>query len=300
MLQSEYTLKPHPKYGFLQVAPTPSPEEITKFYADEFYSGDYKRFNDSSLEVQVQDKDFFDGHHEDMCFNIQQILNGRLNGLDVLDIGCGWGQALLYFKSRGMNGYGFDPAPEAVEYACKKGLNVKVAGMDKMNVFEGMKFDVVTMLNVLEHLADPVAVLQEIAEHVLKPGGILAVDVPNEFNPFQVAARELHGLKEWWVAPPAHLNYFSTETLSRTMEGTGFSVALAEASFPLEMFLLFGDNYVKDGTLGRQCHQRRVAFETNLRKLGRQEVLRTFYQSLAKNNLGRQVVVYGILRKQGS
>ena len=41
----DYELVPHPQYGFLQVSPTPSDEEITQFYANEFYSGDYKNFN---------------------------------------------------------------------------------------------------------------------------------------------------------------------------------------------------------------------------------------------------------------
>ena len=56
------------------------------------------------------------------------------------------------------------------------------------------------------------------------------------------------------------------------------------------MFLLFGDNYVKDGQLGKECHKR-VAFENNLRKVGKTDVLRNFYHSLAKLNLGRQIMV---------
>ena len=39
--------------------------------------------------------------------------------------------------------------------------------------------------NVLEHLADPVAILQEIKDKVLRPGGLVVIDVPNEFNDFQ-------------------------------------------------------------------------------------------------------------------
>ena len=35
-----------------------------------------------------------------------------------------------------------------------------------------------------------------------KNDGILLIDVPNEFNDFQVAGRDLHSLNDWWVAPP--------------------------------------------------------------------------------------------------
>ena len=291
---SESRLTAHPEYGFFQVSPTPSKEEITAFYAEEFYSADYKNFNDSSLEVQVNDREFYEGNWNDISLNVSKILDKPLSGLDVLDVGCGWAQALLFFKDKGMNCYGFDPAPEAIEYGLSKGLNVKHAGMDNMDVFGGKKFDVVMLMNVLEHLGDPIQVIEEIQQKVLVPGGVIVIDVPNEFNNFQTAGRDTHNLDDWWVAPPGHLNYFSPETLDNLLKGCNFEPVLAEASFPLEMFLLFGDNYVTDGTLGKECHKKRVAFEANLRKLGHGETLRAFYQALAKLNLGRQITMYAV------
>ena len=71
---NRYTLVPNPEYGFFQIKPTPTPEEIEKYYAQEFYSGDYQKLNDSSLEVQLEDKEFYDSHREDMCDSIQTIL----------------------------------------------------------------------------------------------------------------------------------------------------------------------------------------------------------------------------------
>ena len=56
--------------------------------------------------------------------------------------------------------------------------------------------------------------------------------------------------------------------------------------------LLFGDNYVSDPKVGKICHRKRVAFETNLRKLGKNKELKIFYKAMAKLNLGRQVIVY--------
>ena len=107
-----------------------------------------------------------------------------------------------------------------------------------------------------------------------------------------MAGRDMHGLNDWWVAPPAHLNYFSANSLQMTLEGCGFEVKLAVASFPLEIFLLFGDCYVGNAQLGKQCHMKRVEFEKNLRNLGYEDKLRDFYEALAKINLGRQVKIY--------
>jgi 2-polyprenyl-3-methyl-5-hydroxy-6-metoxy-1,4-benzoquinol methylase len=291
---ANYTLKADPDFGFLRVHPTPSQEEITRFYAEEFYSQKYGAFNNSALEVQEADKEFHDAHRQDICDTILDVSGRSLEGQSVLDVGCGWGQALLHFANQGMKCCGFDPAPEAVEYVRSKGVECVVAGMDSMDVFGGRKFDVVTLLNVLEHLADPARVMAEIRATVLKPGGVLVVEVPNDFNDLQVAGRRLHELPEWWVAPPAHLNYFSGPTLAHLLRGTGYDVARLEATFPVEMFLLFGEKYVGDSDLGRACHRKRVAFEMNLRKLGYTSTLRSLYAALAEKGLGRQVLAVAV------
>ncbi len=294
MSASDYRLARHPRFGFWQIQPTPEREAIDRFYAEEFYSSAYTGFNDSSLETRTLDQDFYDAHTADLCQSVVEISGRPLVGQSVLDVGCGWCHGLRYMKAQGAHCHGFDPAPEAVTHGREQGLEVVCAGMETMAAFPKQRFDVVTLLNVLEHLADPVGALTEIRECVIRPGGVLVIDVPNEFNPFQLAARDTHALKDWWVAPPAHLNYFDPDTLGRLLQGTGFEVRLMEASFPMEMFLLFGENYVGDGALGRRCHERRMAFEANLRRHGQGEMLRRFYRSLAELGLGRQVVAYAV------
>lgn len=290
--KGNYSLKPHEKYGFLQVKPTPTAEEINHFYANEFYSGDYKNFNNSSLQVQLADQQFWEGTWNDQAKVIQFQLAKPFCELEILDVGCGWGQALLHFKGLGASCYGFDPAAEAVEYGVSQGLNIKHCGVESMDVFAGKKFDVVMLNNVLEHLAEPVRVIQQIRQHVLKDGGLLIVTVPNEFNKFQVAAQRLHNLEPWWVTPPAHLNYFSRTSLQALLSGCGFHSELAVASFPLELFLLMGENYVNDRDIGKICHAKRVQFELNLRQLGEDDAIQQFYKSLADANLGRQITCY--------
>ncbi|NDZ13434.1 class I SAM-dependent methyltransferase [Variovorax sp. WS11] len=288
----KYTVEPHAQFGFLQVSPTPSAEDITRFYAEEFYSAKYKAFNNSALEVQEADRDFHDAHRQDIVDTIERLAGRRLAGQSLLDVGCGWGQAMQYFASKGARCFGFDPAPEAVDYVRSRGLECVRAGMERMDVFGDRRFDVVTLMNVLEHLADPIGVMEEIRSKVLTPTGLLVIEVPNEFNAFQVAGQKLHGLPPWWVAPPAHLNYFSASTLANALRGTGYAVRHMEASFPIEMFLLMGDRYVGDNKLGRACHERRMAFEMNLRAMGMADKLHSFYEALARVDLGRQVIAY--------
>lgn len=291
-----YRVEAHPQYGFFQVRPTPSPEAITRFYAEEFYSAKYPQFNNSALEVQEADCEFHDAHRQDIVERIE-LLSGRpLAGQKMLDVGCGWGQAMQYFAAKGADCFGFDPAPEAVDHVRSRGLQCVRAGMERMDVFGAQRFDVVTLMNVLEHLADPVGVMNEIRSKVLSPTGILVIEVPNDFNALQIAGQKLHGLKQWWVAPPAHLNYFSASSLSRTLQGTGYAVRHIESSFPLEMFLLMGSNYVGDSARGRAHHESRMAFEMNLRAMGMADKLHDLYTALARLDLGRQVIAYSTLK----
>ena len=287
-----YKLSEDANHHFYQIDPTPSPEEIEEYYSQEFYDSAENKFNDSDLEVQVLDKEYWDMNRSRTLKVILDKLSKEPQQLSLLDVGCGWGQALGYFSEAGLKCAGFDPALEAVRYGQNIGLNIKHAGLDTMDVFPGQKFDVVLLNNVLEHLADPQVIIDEIKDKVLADNGILVIDVPNEFNVFQVCADKEHNLGEWWVAPPGHLNYFSASSLTSLLSSAGLDVFHRQASFPMEMFLLFGENYVADGSIGRLCHQKRIQFEQNLVKHGYGDKLTDFYTALADLNLGRQVVIY--------
>ncbi len=278
-----------PQYGFHRVDPIPSQEEVEKYYMDEFYSSNYKQFNDSSLDVQEEEQVFFReqyNHIWELCLNIK----GQDKIKSVFDIGFGFAQALLYFEQLGLQVSGIEPSKAGVDYAEKKGLSVFHTGIENFGVVGDKRFDVVLLLNVLEHLREPEKTLREIKSKLLAKGGLLVIDVPNEYNDFQLVANEHYKLNNWWLCPPNHINYFSGSTLQNLLEGTGYNVEHKEASFPLELFLLFGEVYVGDAKLGKNCHNKRVEFERLMKKYGKSEKLLNFYKSLAELNLGRQVL----------
>lgn len=291
-MDKRYRIISDPDYGYLRADPVPTLDEVERYYQEEFYSA--KRFNDSSLEVQKEEQDFFDSRWEGIYLRCVDFFGGR--PFSLFDIGFGYAQALLYFRDKGVSVSGLDPAPQGVEYARTRGLDVYQAGIEEFSCVGERRFDVVTLLNVLEHLRQPAETLRNIQDKLLKPGGLLVLEVPNEFNDFQTAADAELGLGEWWVCPPTHLNYFSTTTLKGLLDKCGYEVIHAEASFPLEMFLLMGDVYVGDTLLGKQCHNKRVRFECLLRKQGKEEKLSRFYQALADLDLGRQTLVFATPR----
>jgi SAM-dependent methyltransferase len=145
------------------------------------------------------------------------------------------------------------------------------------------------MNEVLEHVPDPRAVLA-VVDALLEPGGLVALMVPNDYSPFQRALRDACGFDPWWVAPPHHVNYFDVESIQRLL-AERFEVASVETSFPIDLFLLMGDNYVGDDDLGRACHAKRKTFETNLARAGLTPLKIEIYRALAKLGVGRDVFV---------
>jgi 2-polyprenyl-3-methyl-5-hydroxy-6-metoxy-1,4-benzoquinol methylase len=290
-VEKRYEVIEDPVYRYRRVDPLPTQEEVDQYYKEEFYSSTYKSFNDSSLEVQKEEQDFFNSRWDAICARCFKHF-GTVEGLSLFDIGFGFAQALIYFRGKGLDVCGLEPSPEGAKYAKDQGLNVYQTGIEDFSCVGSRRFDVVTLLNVLEHLRRPVETLKNIRKYLLKPGGLLVIDVPNEFNDFQMVANEEYGLNEWWVCAPNHINYFSATSLCQVLDLCGYKVRYTEASFPLEVFLLFGDVYVGNGELGKICHQKRVRFEYLLRSHGKKEKLAKFYEALAELDLGRQAVVY--------
>ena len=287
-----YKIISDPKHHYLRVDPRPSIEEVEKYYQEDFYSEANPSFNDSSLEVQQKDKNFFNSRWE-RIYQICKEHFGNMSSKSVYDIGFGYAQTLLYFKQKGLVCSGIEPSQEGVDYAQNQGINGKNGGIeDEQSYITDKKQDIVLLINVLEHLRTPYETLVNIKKHLIANNGILIIDVPNEYNAFQVTANKEYDLKEWWLAPPKHINYFTPSSLKQLLQEAGFEIIKQEASFPIEMFLLFGDVYIGDNELGSACHKKRVHFEHLMRKHGHENKLNLFYEALASLELGRQIVMY--------
>ena len=124
-------------------------------------------------------------------------------------------------------------------------------------------------------------------------GGVLCVGVPNDFSPFQIAARSALDTGDWWVAPPHHLNYFDFDSLQALLVRLGVTIAERTTSFPMEAFAMMGEDYTRDATLGRDCHNRRKRFDFAFETAGLKETRREFYRALATLGECNRCVVHG-------
>jgi hypothetical protein len=95
------------------------------------------------------------------------------------------------------------------------------------------------------------------------------------------------------VAIPDHINYFDFKSLSTLLKRLGFEVIYSQTDFPMELFLLMGDDYVGNKEIGNKCHQKRVNFEMAVPG----ELRRRIYQALAEVGLGRVCIIFARLTK---
>jgi hypothetical protein len=123
---------------------------------------------------------------------------------------------------------------------------------------------------------------------------VLCINVPNDFSPFQIAGRAATSADEWWIAPPYHLNYFDFESAAGLLERLGLDIVERTTSFPMEAFLMMGDDYTRDRELGRACHKKRKRFDLALEAAGLKETRRAFYRALANSGMGREVVLIAV------
>lgn len=290
-----------PVYRYRRLDPIPDEDEIGRFYQNQYYDAvqeggrapELRRLMAGGEEGERERAWLRAGLYLDICHVLSQVLPSKR----VLDIGCGTGEFMLYLRENGFDVTGIEPSSDAATIAKAKGLTVYCSTLGefaehyKSNGIDA--FDAITLLNTLEHVPDPVHVV-EIAKAILKPKGTICVRVPNDFSEIQLAAQEKLNKDPWWIAIPDHINYFDFRSLCALLDHMEFEVIYSQGDFPMELFLLMGEDYVGDPDVGSRCHWKRVNFETIIPG----DLRRRIYRALAEVGVGRDCLVFGRLRER--
>ena len=203
----------------------PLPEEpaLSKFYPAEYWWSDesisesrfarlFHNLEKAYREVVIADHVRF----LDSCAR-----KNRAGGKSLLDIGCGSGAFLHSAQSHGFVPHGMDMSARAVQIVQKQyGYSVRQGGIGE-DIWEGHRFDFVTMFHVLEHLPDPRLGLKY-AGNLLQPGGTLVIQVPNITS---VQAR-LFGNRWYGIDVPRHVINFSPKALGLLLCEMGYEYRL--------------------------------------------------------------------------
>ena len=193
--------------GLVYVNPQPTQKELKKFY-NRKYSVPFNETKES-----VKNKAY-------------KILNklGDARG-SLLEIGCSYGFFLDEARKKGWRVKGVEISKEASNYARKKlTLDVFSGTIENASLFlKNQKFETIIMLDVLEHLIDPKNSLK-ILKNSMKKNGLLYLTTPN----INSLASKINKQYWQWLSPPAHLFYFSPETIIELLKRSGLKVVSIE------------------------------------------------------------------------
>jgi len=164
-----------------------------------------------------------------------RLLERLLPPGDLLDVGSHAGFFLRRARARGWRTCGVEPSATTSELARERfGLDVRTGFLADAG-FPADRFDVVTLIDVLEHVGEPRPLLDEVA-HVLRPGGRVFIKVPNVryvLAKFRLFGR-IPGLLDDVFDAREHLVFYSSETLSRLLEESGFQVETLAVPSPIQ------------------------------------------------------------------
>jgi SAM-dependent methyltransferase len=201
------------KCGMLRLDPQPSPEELRRYYPENYWFAPDQsaagRMEEAWRRLVLRDH---------VAFVTRALRDGGTTG-PLLDVGCGGGLFLGMMRERGFRVMGLDFSREAAAMAWRRQDAPAVVAEFAMAPLRPGSFAAITMFHVLEHLYNPRAYLAA-ARELLAPGGRLIVQVPN------AASWQSRLLGGAWngLDVPRHLFNFRDSDLRELMASAGFEV----------------------------------------------------------------------------
>jgi len=172
------------------------------------------------------------GEQDELFLRRLEWAKSRVRGRRVLDIGCGNGAFLLSARESGWQPQGLDNSETAQELLAPTGIDVCVADALEFLRDHPASFDFIHMNHSLEHIPNAAATVLA-ARASLLPGGLLYVEVPNEFDNLVYRLLELVGRRKKDgsllgrskppAAPSPHLYFFNKKSLAKLAARAGFS-----------------------------------------------------------------------------
>jgi len=172
--------------------------------------------------VKIRDKD------EKILRKYLEKFLGYLKEKRILDIGCGPGRDVKYFRERGYEPIGIDLSEKMIKFARKTcDAEFKIMDMRKLE-FEDSSFDGVWCSASLFHIPrrDFIRILKKI-HRILKLHGILFISmIEGKGSEIRMVKREYQGLPRYFV-------YYTKEELDKILTKVGFEILEFERSRPL-------------------------------------------------------------------
>lgn len=283
-------LQRHP-LGFWQVRDIPTADELSAYYAERYYQQEKSNYRRSYPPDEL---DWMRIKLVQKHAAVTSLIGPRTGSM--LDVGCGEGFAMAFFRNEGWTVSGMDYSDEGLR-TMNPDLHPFLRTGDVFQLLDeaiasGQRYDLVWLGNVLEHVTDPIGLLNALNKLVARDG-LLVVTVPNDGTRLHEQLFESAQIPErFWIAIPDHISYFDAQSLRSATEACGWSCARLISDFPIDWFLTHpGSNYVADRSQGPAAHRARIALD---RLMGDSDpdTVNAFYEHMAAMGLGRQITAY--------
>ena len=215
----------------------PIPENLSKYYE----TPDYLSHNTGDNGMLGRIYSILRNLNIKRKYNLVNKYNKQGN---ILDIGCGTGELLRFFKNNDWNTIGIEPNNSARKFTQSK-HNITVFEENKLLTLPLGSFDVISMWHVLEHVPDLHNRLSQVSK-LLKKDGTIFIALPNLLSPDSVK------YKEYWSAldVPRHLYHFTQETFTKLILQHNMKLIHAEPmKFDSYYVSMLSEKYLKN-----KCH----------------------------------------------
>ena len=282
---------------FIHILPLPSEKKMINLYKKKYYT----KIKPQYIKKYEREIDYWNLLFDEKLDYLETKIKRKTRS--ILDVGSGSGFFLKRAKERGWTVNGIEPNKIASNYSKKIGIPVINDFFQNIDIKNMKKYDAVNLFEVLEHVHNPSELLKK-CHRLLKSGGIVAIEVPNDYNPLQkIVQKSLKKEEYWltvltkshnynWASKIDHVNYFNFFSLKRLLTKLRFKVIYQQSTFPLELFLLMGDDYLKSEKIGKKIHQKRINLEMNLMIDENSGIKKEIYEKFAEIGIGRTAIIY--------
>ena len=166
--------------GVVRLDPRPAVTELSRIYPPDYYAYNLTGGDDQSIDRSLTNR-------LKMRMYQRRVLNqtsrlGKSGSIRMLDVGCGDGRLLDWYKASSvgprLTTHGIEMSATAAAVARKRGHHVVTGRFEVDEQLQPGTFDLILASHVIEHVDDPLRFAMRAAE-LLAPGGLFVVGTPN-------------------------------------------------------------------------------------------------------------------------